>query len=778
MKEAPFDPRAFTVPVLKGLSPSVQARIAGAGKTVHMEAGQCVFNEGDGSDDVFVLIYGNIELIATPRGHDQPRVLRAVGPGEAFGEEALLGFPRRAQARAITMVVFVSIPSPLFRRAVASATDGVKEAELARVARRLQRGATRDILRSGLFFGALPSDDFAMALDGAMHLEARRSEPIYRAGDASDFFYLVVEGLVQIQDEDGDHTTIAAYLSAGDFFGEDDIVAARVRKRSAVAMGRCHLIAIPSQLFRTLADRNSRQLRELQRTSIAQRQAQQQIVAEVAPSNDPGSTRHVFADLYRMQMASSLLTIDQDLCVRCGHCTWTCNKVHGVARIVRRGDKTLARLDVQGRDEGIRSLMLPNSCQHCVNPVCMIDCPTAAIGRDPQGEVFIREELCTGCSNCAKACPWDNIQMAPRPKSSPIAPSLLPNNATRGNAATTATVNNEVAVKCDLCRDYAAPACVSACPTEALLRLSPSTDFRDVASLIGNAGRPQRSVAERANRLWPLVVAVLAIGIAWRLSGSGVLSSAGSVGLWAGIAGVVGMLLAITYVAQKRMPRLWLRKKSPKAAAKGDDLARSKVRRFLNLHVAVGLLACGAVGVHTQMRIPDNTAGAAALTFWATALFGVLSLWVYRGLPRRLTRLERKGLLPEDFPAERERLRERLARTLQALDGRVQAVAKPLIASYVGAPLAGMGLVLSGRTLRAEEGRLRDKVAKRVPPAVSGTQANVDEAIRTAVAIRALPARAWLMRLLRLWLPIHIVLTAVLVALVGVHVALAVRWWL
>ena len=40
--------------------------------------------------------------------------------------------------------------------------------------------------------------------------------------------------------------------------------------------------------------------------------------------------------------------------------------------------------------------------------------PTGAIGRDPKGEVFIREDLCTGCGNCAKGCPLDNIQMAPR----------------------------------------------------------------------------------------------------------------------------------------------------------------------------------------------------------------------------------------------------------------------------------------------------------------------------------------------------------------------------
>ena len=40
--------------------------------------------------------------------------------------------------------------------------------------------------------------------------------------------------------------------------------------------------------------------------------------------------------------------------------------------------------------------------------------PTGAIGRDPEGEVFIRPQLGTGCGACAKAGPWENIQMAAR----------------------------------------------------------------------------------------------------------------------------------------------------------------------------------------------------------------------------------------------------------------------------------------------------------------------------------------------------------------------------
>src|SRR6185436_2791779 len=119
------------------------------------------------------------------------------------------------------------------------------------------------------------------------------------------------------------------------------------------------------------------------------------------------------------------------------HCAWSCAELHdGVARIVRRGDKLVGRLDDRAPEP--TSLLLPSSCQHCENPACMIECPTGAIGRDPASEVFIRDALCTGCGACAKACPWDNIQIAPRPLDAP-----RPSGGEAG-------AFHELAVKCDL----------------------------------------------------------------------------------------------------------------------------------------------------------------------------------------------------------------------------------------------------------------------------------------------------------------------------------------
>ena len=76
--------------------------------------------------------------------------------------------------------------------------------------------------------------------------------------------------------------------------------------------------------------------------------------AIAADSVGASSTQHVFRDLYRMQVARSLLVIDQDSCVRCGHCAWSCAEVHGQTRLIRRGSGEIRPGDLQRGDHCLR----------------------------------------------------------------------------------------------------------------------------------------------------------------------------------------------------------------------------------------------------------------------------------------------------------------------------------------------------------------------------------------------------------------------------------------
>ena len=154
-------------------------------------------------------------------------------------------------------------------------------------------------------------------------------------------------------------------------------------------------------------------------------------------------------------MGTDVLVIDNHKCVRCGNCIAACEGVH---------DDGQARLSLTGNM--VANLLLPNSCMQCENPLCMLDCPPDAIVRRPGGEILIKDN-CIGCGNCEANCPYDNIFMVhPKPRGGPF--------GWIGRLFGREAVEQEVAVKCDLCRDVrGGPACVRSCPTGAAIRLEP-----------------------------------------------------------------------------------------------------------------------------------------------------------------------------------------------------------------------------------------------------------------------------------------------------------------
>ncbi|MEO8706168.1 MAG: cyclic nucleotide-binding domain-containing protein, partial [Kofleriaceae bacterium] len=456
----------WTAPALRGLDEASRVALATAGRIVEHRAAATIYRDGDASESFFVVAGGTVELHALRRGDGEATLLRSARAGESFGEEAMLpGIPRRLTASAGAAVQLVEIPVAVFQRITGRvASSGNREQ------RYLERAAARDLLACSAFARELGAGDIELLLDAARLERMPRGTRIYEPGATADAMYFVVEGLVQLQREDAGDAAVTAYLSRGDFFGDQDALAGLPRRHAAVAAGDTWCAIVAREALRTLSDRNPGVLPRLRRVAETIADRQGEVIAAAS------STQHVFRDLYRMQIARSLLVIDQDSCVRCGHCAWSCEDVHGTSRLIRRGDKVVTQL----ADTGAASLLLPNTCQHCRHAACMIDCPTGAIGRDPEGEVFIRASLCTGCGNCAKACPWENIQMAPR---SPGSKELVLLGTKR--AAQQPGLSAEVAVKCDLCHGYEAPACVEACPTGAVLRIDPSRDVAEVAQILG-----------------------------------------------------------------------------------------------------------------------------------------------------------------------------------------------------------------------------------------------------------------------------------------------------
>jgi Fe-S-cluster-containing dehydrogenase component len=700
--------------------------VRAAASTRAIAAGGVVFHAGDVADTLWFVASGSVE-VSTPRG------ARRFGPGEHFGGESLVrGARRLGRASAGEPSSLVELPVGVLRRVLGRAGAG---ALLVREEIAAQRQ------NAALLFGATP---LGQALDPrsleALVSELRdeqrgRGERLFSAGEPARAASVVLHGLVELASETG-----STYAVRGDLIALDAALAGGGHEVTATARSELVVAALSREQLRTLERSERAAFDAAGRAEEARRQKQRRL-RELA---DAQATRHAFHELERLSNARSVLAIELEACVRCGHCTVACAELHGAPRFERRGERAVLALPGSDGVLAPRALLFPHACQHCLEPACLPECPTGALVRRADGTVDLAADRCTGCGACAKACPWDAIRMAPRSGDGAAAPGAL------------------VAVKCDLCHASDGPECVSACPTGAIVRVEPERDLLEVHGALGSPG----SAARAARRVLPAPLGLAPLALLPPLVALGRFGrDAGRFRYETGIlaAALVLVLLAHAAVKRRQPVRAWLRRRL------GAALGARGLERLVAVHGVTGFAALAAVLAHTGGRFPAGPAGALALVFWLLAASGALGALVYRVVPARLARLEERGTLPEDGRAEREQLEQRLFAGLSESGSALKLLAARVVLPYVRSPLGPLALVVSGRTRRAEAANLGARVEALVGGRVSERLAGTRELVAVAVALRALGARRLLERVLGAWLPTHLVLAVLLAVLLAVH---------
>src|SRR5271170_135935 len=330
----------------------------------------------------------------------------------------------------------------------------------------------------------------------------QRGIVLVKQGEAGDSLYVVRDGYVQVVRESEDGTQrVLAYRRAGEYFGEMSLLGGNgVRNASVLTAGKCEVVRIRREDVAALIEQFPAAETQVRATIDRRLKAEEQLTPELsAILKDSGQ--------YGVIQNDALLVMDLDLCVKCDNCVTACESLHGTSRLIRTGIQ-------------LGKYLIPAACRHCDDPKCMNSCPTGAIKRRPEGEIYFQYDMCIGCGNCAIACPYDNIAMIDTP-------TFDKAQARKSNAMNDANffrpypvASHDVAedglwkrlfnfgggqsrpdksppqpvhdyehipaafpIKCDLCDGLPFMGCVHNCPTGAAIRIDPAKLFAETGAI-------------------------------------------------------------------------------------------------------------------------------------------------------------------------------------------------------------------------------------------------------------------------------------------------------
>lgn len=135
--------------------------------------------------------------------------------------------------------------------------------------------------------------------------------------------------------------------------------------------------------------------------------------------------------------------VNLDVCTGCKACVSACHSLNGLESGEAWRDIGLL---VNPQAPTPYQQTVTTACHHCADPGCLNGCPVVAYEKDPStGIVRHLDDQCIGCQYCTMKCPYD-----------------VPKYSERLG----------IVRKCDMCHDRLAaneaPACVQACPHEAI----------------------------------------------------------------------------------------------------------------------------------------------------------------------------------------------------------------------------------------------------------------------------------------------------------------------
>jgi putative peptide zinc metalloprotease protein len=209
---------------------------------VSYPAGAAAVREGEPGDCMYVIQEGHAEVRL--RGvTGEALVVETLGPGETFGEIALLRqVPRTASVIAVTPLVCFRLEADLFMDLLRAHPD--LATWYGALARRVE---SYNFLKRAMPFSPLEPEAVQALSRRLIEHRVAAGVVVVRQGEPGDAFYLVREGALEVLDEAKD--AVIATLGPGDCFGEMALLADEPRSATVRARTACTLLALGRQAF-------------------------------------------------------------------------------------------------------------------------------------------------------------------------------------------------------------------------------------------------------------------------------------------------------------------------------------------------------------------------------------------------------------------------------------------------------------------------------------------------------------------------------------------------
>jgi CRP-like cAMP-binding protein len=248
------------VPLFANLSDEELDRISENLASERVPAGHIIIRQGEPGDRFYIIDKGNV--VVWQKGPDEidERMVQRLGPGQYFGEIALVtDAPRNATVKATTPVYLLSLGKADFDRLIRQQIT-------------LAEQVSSDIrynwlLRAMPIFDELESYEIELLAALLQPETYNKGDIIFREGDSGDRFYIIESGEVVITREIEGKTVEISRRRAGEYLGEIALLQDMPRTATIAAAEKVTLLSLEREFFLKLVSNFMNLRQTVSRTS-------------------------------------------------------------------------------------------------------------------------------------------------------------------------------------------------------------------------------------------------------------------------------------------------------------------------------------------------------------------------------------------------------------------------------------------------------------------------------------------------------------------------------